>query len=188
MAGEALDFAKQRRCKGAIEPAKERVPTPQQQVIPGRKKVKGKSHQLGSEGAVQLAIYNSRKGYWEGQSIYEGELDHKERLYKLLQENGNQRAELGDHYKKKIDFLDGRIEKLTEQGASDRLIKELSSQQRALIAEFHRRVAPLVEQETELQEHTTGRKKEHRKLYHSVCSSCSLSLVSCSLVRISRRV
>lgn len=44
MAGEALDFAKQRRCQRAIEPAKERVPTPQQQVIPGRKKVKGQSH------------------------------------------------------------------------------------------------------------------------------------------------
>lgn len=79
--------------------------------------------------------------------------------------------------------MDDRIEKLTEQGARDRLIKELSSQQRALIAEFHRRVAPLVPQESELQEHTTGRKKEHRKLYHSVYSSCSLSLVSCLLVR-----
>lgn len=68
----------------------------------------------------------------------------KREIERLLQDNQKERAVLADRYKKKIDFLEEEIERLTDRGASDRLIEKKEREICALIADYNRRVAPLL--------------------------------------------
>lgn len=65
-------------------------------------------------------------------------------IERLLQDNQKERAVLADRYKKKVDFLEEEIERLTDRGASDRLIEKKEREIFALIADYNRRVAPLL--------------------------------------------
>ncbi|PHT32450.1 hypothetical protein CQW23_28787 [Capsicum baccatum] len=63
---------------------------------------------------------------------------------RLLQDNQKERAVLADQYKKKIDFLEKEIERLTDRGTSDRLIEKKEREIFTLIADYNRRVEPLL--------------------------------------------
>lgn len=73
-------------------------------------------------------------------------------IERLLQDNQKERAVLADRYKKKIDFLEEEIERLTDRGASDRLIEKKEREIFALIADYNRRVAPLLKRWSELKQ------------------------------------
>jgi len=73
-------------------------------------------------------------------------------IERLLQDNQKERAVLADRYKKKVDFLEEEIERLTDRGASDRLIEKKEREIFALIADYNRRVAPLLKRWSELKQ------------------------------------